>query len=218
MASPAPSPALSANYNTLTGKVGVVTADQVNTCTNQVASAPAPSGLSDADAATWRTQETTKCQTSMQEMSIADMVLSGEKPYMDLVVQGQAALSKTPGYPGTASSIQLSNWPTDSDTTQTATGASIQYWNVSDTQGQLKELVYTDASGTSNVLFKSSTTASGHVVSLTPGGSKIVADKSQSVVTTTTETEGTSVTVYVGGSCCLLILCGVVVGLALRRK
>ena len=220
MASPAPS-ALSADYNTLTGKVGVMSAaspDQRNACTNQVASAPAPSGLSDADVTLWRNQEQAKCQGSLKEMSVADLVLSGEKPYIDLVVQGQTASSKTPGYPGTASSIQLSNWPTDSDTTQTATGASIQYWNVTDTQGQLKELVYTDASGTSNVLFKSSTTASGHVVSLTPGGSKIVADKSQSVVATTGEEEGTSVTVYIGGSCCVFILCGVLIGLALRRK
>lgn len=220
MAAPAPS-ALEARYDTLTGKVGVMSAapaDQAATCSNQVANAPAPSGLSDADVILWRNQETAKCQASLKEMSVADLVLSGEKPYMDLVVKGQAALSKTPGYPDNASTMQLNAWPTDSDAVQTASGASIQYWNVTDSQGQLKELVYTDASGTSNVLFKSSTTASTHTVSLTPGGSKIVADKSQSVVATTGEEEGTSVTVYIGGSCCLLILCAAVAALALRRK
>ena len=108
--------------------------------------------------------------------SIADLALTGSLTnYMNLGNRGLDAPSKTPGYPNTWVSITNTTWP-DQGAESINTGTNlpgIQAWNVKDDQGQLYEVVYTDSAGTSNVLYKNSTTKPEHVISLTPGGSKI---------------------------------------------
>lgn len=228
MAAPAPAPAIEGRFDVGTGRVDVMfadqTADQIQTCQNRVASAPAPPGLSTADIGLWRNQETAQCQGTLKQQSVADLVLNGVVPYSDLVIKGQSAPTKTAGYPDNFTSIQMDTWPVDTElkaypSTASPGHASLQFWDLKDTQGQLKELVYTDGTGKSNVIFKSSTTSAEHVVSLTPGGSKVVGDVSvASVPVVTEETTGTSVTVYIGGSSCVLLLAVIIGFLALRRR
>ncbi len=184
--------------------------------------APAPATTADFNIGTGKVSVDFACAAPpcAREISVADLVFSGSGPYMDLVRQGQAAPSKTPGYPDTTSTVNLSGWPEGTDVTATSSGTSIQYWDVRDSQGQLKQLVYTDASGSSNVLFRSSTANMNHVVSLTPGGSKITGDApAASMVPMSSEEEGWSVTVYVGGSSLIVCCCALVItALLLRRK
>ena len=108
--------------------------------------------------------------------SVADLVLTGSMTnYMDLGTKGMDAPAKTPGYPNTWSSMTMTQWP-DQGAQAVSSGTnlpSLQAWNLKDDQGQLYEVVYTGSSGTSNVLYKSSTTKPEHTVSLTPGGSKV---------------------------------------------
>jgi hypothetical protein len=97
---------------------------------------------------------------------------------MDLGTKGIDAPAKTPGYPNTWSSMTMTQWP-DQGAQAVSSGTnlpSLQAWNLKDDQGQLYEVVYTDSAGSSNVLYKNSTTKLEHVVTLTPGGSKVVAE------------------------------------------
>ena len=108
--------------------------------------------------------------------SVADLALTGSlQNYMDLGTKGMDAPAKTPGYPNTWSQMTLTEWPTQgAQAVSSGTNLpSLQAWNLKDEQGQLYEVVYTDPLGTSNVLYKSSTTKPEHSVSLTPGGSKV---------------------------------------------
>ena len=108
--------------------------------------------------------------------SVADLALTGSlQNYMDLGTKGMDAPAKTPGYPNTWSSMTMTQWP-EQGAQAVSSGTnlpSLQAWNLKDDQGQLYEVVYTGSSGTSNVLYKSSTTRAEHSVSLTPGGSKV---------------------------------------------
>ena len=110
--------------------------------------------------------------------SVADGVLTGSfGNYTSLGTKGTFAPSKTPGYPNTWQSLNMESWPQlGGEAVQVASGAnlpSVQAWNLKDEQGQLYEIVYTNSAGTSNVLYKNSTTKPEHVVTLTPGGSKV---------------------------------------------
>jgi hypothetical protein len=108
--------------------------------------------------------------------SVADLALTGSlQNYLDLGLEGLDAPAKSPGYPNTWSSTTMTQWPTQgAQAVSTGTNLpSLQAWNLKDDQGQLYEVVYTGPSGQSNVLYKSSTTKPEHVVSLTPGGSKV---------------------------------------------
>ena len=108
--------------------------------------------------------------------SVADLALTGSLTnYMDLGLEGLDAPAKSPGYPNTWSSTTLTQWPIDgAQAISSGTNLpSLQAWNLKDDQGQLYEVVYTDSAGTSNVLYKSSTTRAENAVSLTPGGSKV---------------------------------------------
>ena len=111
--------------------------------------------------------------------SVADLALTGSlQNYMDLGTKGIDAPAKTPGYPNTWSSMTMTQWP-DQGAQAVSSGTnlpSLQAWNLKDDQGQLYEVVYTDSAGSSNVLYKNSTTKLEHVVTLTPGGSKVVAE------------------------------------------
>ena len=108
--------------------------------------------------------------------SVADLALTGSlQNYMDLGTKGMDAPAKTPGYPNTWSQTTLTQWPSYG-AQAVSSGSnlpSLQAWNLKDDQGQLYEVVYTDSAGTSNVLYKSSTTRAENAVSLTPGGSKV---------------------------------------------
>jgi hypothetical protein len=182
--SPAPAPATAqeAAFDMGTGKLSVflgnTTPAEVAACKNSLATSSAPSGFSDADAVLWRNQESFKCNGDavIKELSVADMVLTGSlQNYMDLGTKGMDAPAKTPGYPNTWSSTTMTQWPTEgAQAISSGTNLpSLQAWNLKDDQGQLYEVVYTGASGTSNVLYKNSTTRPEHAVSLTPGGSKV---------------------------------------------
>ena len=141
--SPAPAPATAASFDLGTGGLSV-----------NFPGAPAPSTA-----------------------SVADMVLTESTTnYMNLGGKGTFAPSKTPGYPNTWVSITMDTWPTSGAGTEVVKKTdlpSVQAWNLKDEQGRLYEIVYTNSAGTSNVLYKNSTTKPEHVVTLTPGGSKV---------------------------------------------
>ena len=150
--------------------------------------------------------------------SVADGVLTGSfDNYVVLGGKGVFAPTKTSGYPNTWSSLTLDTWPTGgagTEVVKTTDLPSVQAWNVKDDQGQLFEIVYTNSSGTSNVLYKSSTTKPEHVVSLTPGGSKI--DPEPVAVApgpSTTETEA-PLWLKVSSCCSSLIYCAGIVFLS----
>jgi len=113
--------------------------------------------------------------------SVSGIVMTGSADnYIGLGAKGTFAPTKTTGYPNTWSSIMMETWPQlGGEMVQVTSGdnlPSVQAWNLKDDQGQLFEVVYTDKAGTSNVIYKNSTTKPEHVVSLTPGGSKVTGD------------------------------------------
>ena len=148
--------------------------------------------------------------------SVADLALTGSLTnYMNLGMDGGFAPSKTPGYPNTWSSVTLTQWP-DSGAESVSTGTnlpSVQAWNLKDDQGQLYEVVYTGSSGTSNVLYKSSTTKPEHTVSLTPGGSKIE-PKPVSATPSPAAAEDAPLWLKVSSCCSSLIYCAGIVFLS----
>lgn len=175
-----PAPATDATFDLGTGAVSVtgdMTPDQRNSCMNSAQNAPPPTGMDQSATAAWRTQESAKCSgPKTTNLSVADLALTGSlQNYMDLGLEGLDAPAKSPGYPNTWSSMTMTQWPTEgAQAISSGTNLpSLQAWNLKDDQGQLYEVVYTGSSGQSNVLFKSSTTKPEHVVSLTPGGSKV---------------------------------------------
>lgn len=138
--------------------------------------APAPATAASFDLGTGGLSVNFPGAPSPSTGSVADMFLTGSMTnYMDLGTKGMDAPAKTPGYPNTWSSMTMTQWP-ESGAESVSSGTnlpSLQAWNLKDDQGQLYEVVYTGSSGTSNVLYKSSTTKPEHTVSLTPGGSKV---------------------------------------------
>jgi hypothetical protein len=146
------------------------------------------------------------------------MVLTGSmKNYTDLGMKGVFAPSKTPGYPNTWQSLNMESWPQlGAEMVQVSSGdnlPSVQAWNLKDDQGQLFEVVYTNSAGTSNVLYKNSTTKPEHVVSLTPGGSKVIGDPDQTAPGPATEGE-TPFWVKASSCCSSFVYCAGLVFLA----
>ena len=150
--------------------------------------------------------------------SVADLALTGSLTnYMNLGFKGIEAPSKTPGYPNTWSATTMDQWPSQgSENTSSGTNLpSIQAWNLKDEQGQLYEVVYTDSAGTSNVLYKSSTTKPEHVVSLTPGGSKVLPEPVAVAPGPSTDgTEEAPLWLKVSSCCSSLIYCAGIVFLS----
>ena len=149
--------------------------------------------------------------------AIADLALTGSLTnYMALGLKGIDAPSKTPGYPNTWSSVTMDQWPV-SGAESVSTGTNlpgIQAWNLKDDQGQLYEVVYTNSSGTSNVLYKSSTTKPEHVVTLTPGGSKVEPKTEAAAPGPTTAEVETPLWVKVSSCCSSFIYCAGIVFLS----
>ena len=150
--------------------------------------------------------------------SVADLALTGSLTnYMDLGLEGLDAPAKSPGYPNTWSSMTMTQWPTEgAQAISSGTNLpSLQAWNLKDDQGQLYEVVYTDSTGTSNVLYKSSTTRPDHVVSLTPGGSKIdPAPVSAAPAPAAVEAEEAPLWLKVSSCCSSFIYCAGIVFLS----
>lgn len=186
------------------------------------APAPSPAALSASfDVTTGKVGVQMTAAAPATELGLTDIMFNGPQAYSQLVLTGIDAQSKTPGYPNTISTIQMDSWPMSTDATVKSVGTSlpaVQYWDLKDNQGTLKELVYTDASGTSNVLYLNSTANLNHVVTLIPGGSKAVADGASAPAPSTEET--TSVTVYIGGCSVLLCCCAIIAAviIALKQK
>ena len=153
-------------------------------------------------------------------ITIAETVLSetAKKNYISTGGDGAtaAAPSRSPGYPASWGRVVMDQWPVEgADMISTGDGLpSIQAWNLKDDQGGLYEIVYTNSSGTSNVLYKNSTTRPEHVVTLTPGGSKVVPDPSASPApASTTETEA-PLWLKVSSCCSSLVYCAGIVFLS----
>lgn len=137
---------------------------------------PAPATMASFDLASGSLSVDFPGAPSPSTGSIADLTLTGTLAnYMDLGTRGDDAPTKTSGYPNTWSSVTMDPWPSAGAEAISSGNQlpTLTAWNLKDEQGQLYEVVYTDATGTSNVLYKSSTTKPEHVVSLTPGGSKV---------------------------------------------
>jgi len=149
--------------------------------------------------------------------SVADLVLTGSLTnYMNRGMDGGFAPSKTPGYPNTWSSVTMDQWPV-SGAESVSTGTNlpgIQAWNLKDEQGQLYEVVYTNSAGTSNVLYKNSTTKPEHVVTLTPGGSKVEPKTEAAAPGPTVADVETPLWVKVSSCCSSFIYCAGIVFLS----
>lgn len=142
----------------------------------QTFNSPAPATAASFDVGTGALSVNFPGSPAPSTGSVADLVLSGSADsYMNLGGKGVFAPSKTPGYPNAWSSVTMDQWPVSgAESVSTGTNLpSVQAWNLKDDQGQLYEVVYTNSAGTSNVLYKNSTTKPEHVVTLTPGGSKV---------------------------------------------
>ena len=138
--------------------------------------APAPATAASFDLGTGALGVNFPGAPSPSTGSVADLALTGSLTnYMALGVQGVDAPAKTPGYPNTWAQTTMTAWPSQgAEAISSGTNLpTLQAWNLKDDQGQLYEVVYTDSVGTSNVLYKNSTTKPEHVVTLTPGGSKV---------------------------------------------
>lgn len=219
--SPAPSPATNATFDLGTGALSVtgdMTPDQRNSCLNGVQNAAPPTGMDQAATSAWRTQETAKCSgPKTTNMSVADLALTGSLTnYMDLGLEGLDAPTKSPGYPNTWSSTTMTQWPTQgAQAISSGTNLpSLQAWNLKDDQGQLYEVVYTGPSGQSNVLYKSSTTRADHVVSLTPGGSKVDPAPVSAAPAPAVEAEEAPLWLKVSSCCSSFIYCAGIVFLS----
>ena len=143
----------------------------------QTFNSPAPATAASLDLGTGDLSVNFPGSPAPSTASVADGLLTGSfDNYTSLGINGGFAPTKTPGYPNTWVSITTDTWPTSGAGTEVVKNTdlpSVQAWNLKDDQGQLFEVVYTNAAGTSNVLYKNSTTKPEHVVSLTPGGSKV---------------------------------------------
>lgn len=149
--------------------------------------------------------------------SVADLALTGSLTnYMKLGLQGLDAPTKTPGYPNTWSSVTMDQWPVSgAESINTGTNLpGIQAWNLKDDQGQLYEVVYTDSTGTSNVLYKNSTTKPEHVVTLTPGGSKVLPEPVAAAPGPSTTEGETSLLFNISSCCSSFVYCAGLVFLA----
>lgn len=149
--------------------------------------------------------------------SVADLALTGSlQNYMDLGLEGLDAPTKSPGYPNTWSSTTMTQWPTQgAQAISSGTNLpSLQAWNLKDDQGQLYEVVYTGPSGQSNVLYKSSTTRADHVVSLTPGGSKVDPAPVSAAPAPAVEAEEAPLWLKVSSCCSSFIYCAGIVFLS----
>ena len=149
--------------------------------------------------------------------SVADLALTGSLTnYMALGVQGVDAPAKTPGYPNTWVSIMNTTWPV-SGAESISSGANLpalQAWNLKDDQGQLYEVVYTDSVGTSNVLYKNSTTRAEHVVTLAPGGSKVTPDATSAAPAPAPAETEAPLWLKVSSCCSSLVYCAGIVFLS----
>jgi hypothetical protein len=185
---------------------------------NSPAPAPAPATAASFDLGTGALSVNFPGSPSPSTGSVADLVLTGRLTnYMKLGMDGGFAPAKTPGYPNTWQSLNMESWPQlGGEAVQVSSGAnlpSVQAWNLKDDQGQLFEVVYTNSAGTSNVLYKNSTTKPEHVVTLTPGGSKIVGDPAPTAPGPATSEEA-PVWVQVSSCCSSFIYCAGIVFLS----
>jgi hypothetical protein len=185
---------------------------------NSPAPAPAPATAASFDLGTGALSVNFPGSPSPSTGSVADLVLSESSNYIKLGDQGADAPSKTPGYPNTWTHVKMvDQWPVDGAevVSSGASLPSIQAWSLKDKQGGLFEIVYTDSAGTSNVLYKNSTTAPEHVVTLTPGGSKVLPDpKLVAAAPGPATSEEMPVWVQVSSCCSSLIFCAGIVFLS----
>ena len=185
---------------------------------NSPAPAPAPATAASFDLGTGALSVNFPGAPSPSTGSVADLALTGSLTnYIALGMDGGFAPSKTPGYPNTWSSVTLGQWPiSGAESVNTGTNLpGIQAWNLKDDQGQLYEVVYTNSAGTSNVLYKSSTTKPEHVVSLTPGGSKVLPEPVAVAPGPSTDgTEEAPLWLKVSSCCSSLIYCAGIVFLS----
>jgi hypothetical protein len=187
---------------------------------NSPAPAPAPATAASFDMGTGGLSVNFPGAPAPSTGSVADLALTGSLTnYMNLGMDGGFAPSKTPGYPNTWQSLNMESWPQlGGEMVQVASGdnlPSVQAWNLKDDKGQLFEVVYTNSAGTSNVLYKNSTTKPEHVVSLTPGGSKVIGDPDQTAAAPGPATEGeTPLWVKVSSCCSSLVYCAGIVFLS----
>ena len=107
---------------------------------------------------------------------ISDIVIRGGDEYFDLIEDGAKVPSASPGFPMNTIKFQVDSWaPSTSYVNFEPNKPAISSFNLKDDTGGLFEIIYTDAGGTSNVLYKSSTiTNANHYIDTSEKGHVII--------------------------------------------
>lgn len=150
--------------------------------------------------------------------TITDIALGRDETYFDLILDGARVPSASPGFPVNTMIIKQDKWaPSTSYLNFEPKKATISSFDLKDDTGNLKQIIYTDAEGTSNVLYKSSTiTNANHYLDTSQKGTIVIMGDPPSAAIETEESSK-SLPLWAKILICIMIifyLLGVVYGIS----